>query len=115
MQLVSIWVLTTNKEVIKYSTTGANTGVKIVAQSGWKPHAVNFDAFNNSLLVPDNGTRRQLIKFNTSGAQIGTFGDLGGISAGDKGVVGDLRFWNISGCGTDASSNIYAELDENCF
>ena len=109
----SIWVLTTNKEVIKYSATGANTGVKIAAQSGWKPHAVNYDAFNNVLLVPDNGPRRQVIKFNTSGAQVGTFGDAGGISSGTKGTVGDLRFWNISGCGTDAAGNVYVALSEN--
>ena len=108
----NIWVLTAT-EVLKYSPTGVYTGVKI-AQSGWQPRAVNYDAFNNLLLVPDNGPRRQVIKFNTSGVQVGTFGDLGGISAGIKGVVGDLRFWNIAGAGTDASGNMYVALDENC-
>ena len=111
----NIWVLTTNKEVLKFNSAGVNTGIKITAQrSGWKPSAVNYDAYNDLLLVPDNGPRRQVIKFNTSGIQVGTFGDLGGISAGAKGVVGDLRFWNILGCGTDASGNIYTALDENC-
>ena len=110
----NIWVLTTNKEVIKYTSAGVNTGTKIAAQSGWNPSAVNYDAFNNLLLVPDNGPRRQVIKFNTSGAQVGTFGDLGGISAGTKGIVGDLRFWDIAGCGTDANGNIYVALSEDC-
>ena len=110
----NIWVLTSNKEVIKYTPAGVNTRIKIAAQSGWLPSAVNYDAFNNLLLVPDNGPRRQVIKFNTSGAQVGTFGDLGGISAGTKGFVGDLRFWKISGCGTDANGNVYVALDEDC-
>ncbi len=110
----NIWVLTTNNEVLKYSGAGVNTGVKIAAQSGWQPSAVNYDAFNNLLLVPDNGSRRQVIKFNTSGIQVGTFGDRGGISAGTKGMVGDLRFGNISGCGTDVKGNIYTALNENC-
>ena len=110
----NIWVLTTNNEVLKYDASGANTGTKIAAQSGWEPSAVNYDAYNNLLLVPDNGSRRQVIKFNTSGTQVGTFGDLGGISSGTKGIVGDLRFWNMSGCGTDANGNIYVALNENC-
>ncbi|HEX8548405.1 MAG TPA: T9SS type A sorting domain-containing protein, partial [Cytophagaceae bacterium] len=56
----------------------------------------------------------QVIKFNTSGAQVGTFGAVGGISAGTKGIVGDLRFWNISGAGTDANGNLFVALNENC-
>jgi hypothetical protein len=114
----NIWVLTTNNEILKYSPAGVNTGMKIIAQSGWKPAAVNYDAFNNLLLVPDNGSRRQVIEFNTSGVQVGTFGEVGGISSGARGtargVVGDWRFWNISGAGTDASGNIYVALNENC-
>ena len=110
----NIWVLTTNKEVLKYNASGANTGTKIAAQTGWEPSAVNYDAYNDLLLVPDNGSRRQVIKFNTSGTQVGTFGDLGGISSGTKGIVGDKRFWDISGCGTDASGNVYVALNENC-
>ena len=109
-----IWVLTSNKEVLKYNASGTNTETKIAAQNGWEPSAVNYDTFNNLLLVPDNGSRRQVIKFNTSGSQVGTFGDLGGISSGAKGTVGDLRFWNISGCATDANGNIYVALSENC-
>lgn len=109
----NIWVLTTDKEVLKYNFSGLNTGIKIAAQTGWQPSGVNYDAYNGLLLVPDNGPRRQVIKFNTSGVQVGTFGDLGGISGGTPGIPGDLRFWNISGCDTDAEGNIYVALNEN--
>ena len=109
----NIWVLTINKEVLKYTASGVNTGTKIATQAGWQPSAVNYDAFNNLLLIPDNGVRRQVIKFNTSGEQVGTFGELGGISSGNKGVIGDLRFWNIAGSGTDAAGNMYVALNEN--
>ncbi len=109
----SIWVLTTNKEVLKYSPLGSYTNTKIAAQTGWQPSAVNYDAYNNLLLVPDNGPHRQVKRFNTSGTQTGTFGTLGGISAGTKGVVGDLRFWDIAGSGTDALGNVYVGLNEN--
>lgn len=109
----NIWVLTTDNEVLKYNSSGVYTGIKIASQTDWQPAAVNYDAYNALLLVPDNGPRRQVIKFNTSGVQVGTFGDLGGISAGTPGLVGDLRFWNISGCGTDADGNIYVALNEN--
>lgn len=109
----NIWVLTTDKEVLKYNSSGLNTGIKIAAQTGWQPSGVNYDAYNGLLLVPDNGPRRQVIKFNTSGVQVGTFGDLGGISGGTPGIPGDLRFWNISGCDTDADGNIYVALNEN--
>lgn len=109
----NIWVLTTNDEVLKYNSSGLNTGIKIATQTGWQPAAVNYDAYNALLLVPDNGPRRQVIKFNTSGVQEGTFGDLGGISGGIPGIPGDLRFWNISGCDTDADGNIYVALNEN--
>lgn len=109
----NIWVLTINKEVLKFNASGINTGTKIASQTGWSPSAVNFDAKNTLLLVPDNGSRRQVIKFNTAGAQVGTFGDLGGISGGPTpGLVGDLRFWNIVGCGTDIDGNTYVALDE---
>lgn len=108
----NIWVLTANKEVLKFDSSGIDTGIKIVGQTGWSPSAVNFDAYNNLLLVPDNGPRRQVIKFNTLGTQVGTFGDEGGISGGTPGLVGDLRFWNISGCGTDSLGNIYVALNE---
>jgi|GEM_PF-3276009 len=109
----NIWVLTTNKEVLKYNASGTYTNTKIAAQPGWQPSAVNYDAYNNLLLVPDNGPHRQVKKFNTSGAQVATFGDTGGISAGTKGMVGDLRFWDIAGSGTDAGGNIYVALNEN--
>ncbi|HEX8546740.1 MAG TPA: hypothetical protein VF691_07230, partial [Cytophagaceae bacterium] len=41
----NIWVLTST-EVLKYSPTGANTGIKVAAQTGWQPSAVNYDAVN---------------------------------------------------------------------
>lgn len=108
-----IWVLTKGKEAIKFNPSGVSTGVKITGTTSWSPAAINYDAFNNVLLVADNGPRRQVIKFNTDGTQVGTFGDEGGISGGPTpGLVGDLRFWNISGCGTDASGNIYVALNE---
>ncbi|MEA4976266.1 MAG: discoidin domain-containing protein [Paludibacter sp.] len=108
-----IWVLTRGKEAIKFDPLGVSTGVKITGPTTWSPAAINYDAYNNVLLVADNGPRRQVIKFNTEGTQVGTFGDEGGISGGPiPGLVGDLRFWNISGCGTDASGNIYVALNE---
>ena len=109
----NIWILTDKNEVVKYNNLGLNTNTKIASQAGWLPSSVNYDAYNDLILIGDNGPRRQVIKFNTAGAQVGTFGDLGGISAGNKGTVGDLRFWRISGCGTDAKGNIYIALDEN--
>ena len=108
-----IWVLTSNKEVLKYDVSGTFTGVKIDQQVEWEPAAVNYDAFNDRVLVADNGPRRQVIIFDTSGNQTGTFGDLGGISGENPGAVGDSRFWNISGAGTDAQGNIYVVLNEN--
>lgn len=108
-----IWILTSNKEVLKYDASGTYTGAKIDYQPGWEPAAVNYDAFNNRLMVPDNGPRRQVIIFDTSGSQTGTFGEPGGISGDNPGAVGDLRFWNISGAGTDAQGNIFVVLNEN--
>jgi len=109
----SIWVLTKGKEAIKFNPSGVSTGVKITGPTSWSPAAINYDACNNVLLVADNGPRRQVIKFNTEGTQVGAFGDEGGVSGGPTpGLVGDLRFWNISGCGTDASGNIYVALNE---
>jgi hypothetical protein len=109
----NIWILTQNDEILKYNSSGIFTGTKIATQIGWQPYSVNYDAYNDLLLVADNGPRRQVIKFNTTGEQVGTFGEEGGISSGNIGEVGNLRFWNISGAGTDAEGNIYVVLNEN--
>jgi hypothetical protein len=72
------------------------------------PSAIALDN-QGRLLVAENGLRQQVLIYNITAkpTRVETFGVERGIFAGVPGEVGDLKFYGITGVGTDAAGNIY--------
>jgi outer membrane protein assembly factor BamB len=73
-----------------------------------EPTAIAID-HQGRLLVTENGPRQQILIYdiNKQPVQIGTFGDKKGIYGAVPGEVKDLKFYGLTGIGTDAGGNIY--------
>ncbi len=93
-----------------YSKTGTFLSKEIAGIDA--PTAIALDN-QNRLLVTENGPRQQVLIYNISGepALAGTLGTEGGIYSGTPGEIGDLKFYGLSGVGTDAAGNIYVSND----
>ncbi|AFY55048.1 hypothetical protein Riv7116_2540 [Rivularia sp. PCC 7116] len=104
-----LWIIA-NNEIVHYSKQGKQLPGIISGLEN--PSAVAVDN-RDRLLVAKNGRRQQIIIYNIKNKpkQIGTFGEEGGIYAGIPGAVKDLKFYGISGVGSDSSGNIYISND----
>ncbi|MBW4612354.1 MAG: hypothetical protein KME21_03580 [Desmonostoc vinosum HA7617-LM4] len=93
-------------KIVHYSQAGKQLPqqIKDVVQ----PTAVAVDP-QGRLLVAENGPRQQILIYNIKNqpVQIGSFGDKNGIYADIPGEVKDLKFYGLTGVGTDAAGNIY--------
>ena len=96
-------------KVLHYSSNGKQLPEAIGVV---KPSAVALDN-QGRLLVADNGSRQQILIYNIANkpAQVGTFGEKGGVYAGVKGEIKDLKFYGINGIGCDRNGNIYVAND----
>ncbi|MBR8838138.1 MAG: hypothetical protein DSM106950_30090 [Stigonema ocellatum SAG 48.90 = DSM 106950] len=113
--LMNLWIIqnkngNTPAKILHYSKQG-NLLPKVI-NDVVKPTAI---AVNNQgrLLVAENGPRQQILIYNITNkpVQVGTFGIKGGIYGGIPGEVKDLKFYGLSGVGTDAEGNIYIGID----
>jgi hypothetical protein len=105
----NLWIIQNNK-ILHYSPTGKKLSQEITEVV--QPTAIAIDR-QGRLLVAENGPLQQILIYNVTGkpAQVGTFGTKGGIYAGNPGEVQDLKFYGITGVGTDAAGNIYVNND----
>jgi sugar lactone lactonase YvrE len=107
----NLWVIQSKNgknptKILHYSPTGKQLPVGIT--NIVEPSAIAIDN-QGRLLVADNGPRQQILIYDITSQpkQVGTFGIKGGIYAGNRGEIGDLKFYGISGVGVDAAGNIY--------
>jgi len=105
----NLWVIK-DKEIVRYSKQGKQLSGVISNLNN--PSAVTIDN-RGRLLVAENGRSQQILIYDIKNQpkQIGTFGVKGGIYAGVPGEVKDLKFYGISGVGTDSLGNIYISND----
>ncbi len=75
-------------------------------------------ATDGTLMVADSGTgpRQQVLFYNVTNVHnprlVRTFGEYGGIRAGQPGVVTPTKFWGIRGVGMDSQTNLYVAQSE---
>lgn len=105
----NLWIIQDN-EIGHYSKQGKQL-TEVISKLN-NPSAVAVDN-RGRLLVAENGPRQQILFYdiNNKPKQISTFGVKGGIYAGIPGKVKDLKFYGISGVGSDSSGNIYISND----
>lgn len=105
----NLWIIRDN-QVVNYSKQGKQLP-GVISQLD-KPSAVAVDN-RGRLLIAENGKSQQIFIYDIRNKPklIGTFGTKGGIYAGIPGVVKDLKFYGISGVGTDNWGNIYVSND----
>ncbi len=105
----NLWIIQNNK-VVNYSKQGKR--LARVISNLKNPSAIAVDN-RGRLLVAENGDRQQIFIYDIKNKpqQIATFGEKGGIYAGIPGEVKDLKFYGISGVGTDSRGNIYVSND----
>jgi hypothetical protein len=87
---------------------GLNGVVKAVALGIYRP--------KNYLMVADDGASQHVIKFfdvsSGNAVQVKTFGQPGGIGAGIPGQITPMKFWAITGCGSDSAGNLYVSMSQ---
>ena len=104
-----LWIIK-GKQVVHYSKQGKQ--LPGVISNLDNPSTVAVDN-RGRLLVAENGRNQQIFIYDIKNnpKQIETFGVKGGIYAGIPGEVKDLKFYGISGVGTDSRGNIYVSND----
>jgi hypothetical protein len=107
----NLWIIqakngSTPAQILHYSAEGKRLP-KVIADVV-DPSAIAIDN-QGRLLVTENGPRQQVLIYNIAGKPkpVGTFGIERGIFTGVPGEVGDLKFYGLTGVGTDAAGNIY--------
>ena len=106
----TLWVLA-GTQIRRYSAVG-KAMPQTIPDAG-NPTAISFDN-KGRLLVCDNGPRRQVLLYSgltTAPRRVGTFGVLGGITAGPRpGEVAPHKLHSLAGAATDAQGNLYVAL-----
>jgi hypothetical protein len=107
----NLWILQAKKEntprgILHYSKQGKQLPQQIT--NVVRASAIAVDN-RGRLLVADNGPNQQVLIYDVKNkpTQVSTLGVKGGIYSGKAGEIGDLRFYGISGIGTDEKGNIY--------
>ncbi|MGF1675668.1 MAG: hypothetical protein ACFCUV_18575, partial [Rivularia sp. (in: cyanobacteria)] len=105
----NLWIIS-NQKIVNYSKQGKPLP-QVISELD-KPSAVAIDN-RGRLLVAENGINQQILIYDITNnpKQIGTFGEKGGIYAGIPGEIKDLKFYGISGVGSDSWGNIYISND----
>ncbi len=105
----NLWIIQ-NNQVVNYSKQGKKLAGAISELKN--PSAIAVDN-RGRLLVAENSQSQQILIYDIRNKpkQIGTFGEKGGIYAGIPGEVKDLKFYGISGVGSDSWGNIYVSND----
>ena len=103
-----LWVIQKDgksPKILHYSKTGTQLSGQI---TGIDATALAVDN-QGRLLVAANGPSQQVLIYNITKKPtlVGTFGNKGGIYSGKRGEVGNLKFYGITGLGTDSAGNIY--------
>jgi hypothetical protein len=111
----NLWILqgkdaSNPPKILHYSQTGTLLSQKITDVVD--PTALAIDP-QGRLLVAENGPRQQVLIYDISGTPklIGTLGTQGGIYAGTRGEVGELKLNGLTGVATDKAGNIYVSND----
>lgn len=93
-------------KILHYSQTGKKLPQQIT--NIVEPTAIAIDN-QDRLLVAENGQNQQILiyKITDKPVQVGTFGSKGGIYGGIPGEVKPLKFYGITGVGTDRAGNFY--------
>ncbi|MBP5976027.1 hypothetical protein HW132_25645 [Brasilonema sp. CT11] len=107
----NLWIIqskngSTPAQILHYSSKGKR--MPEVIADVVDPSAIALDN-QGRLLVAENGPRQQILIYKITGkpAKVGTFGVEKGVYAGVPGEIGNLKFYGISGVGTDAAGNLY--------
>ncbi|MBD2625380.1 hypothetical protein [Trichormus variabilis] len=107
----NLWIIQNKKgstaaKIVHYSQTGKKLPEQIVDIV--EPTAIAIDN-QGRLLVAENGVRQQIVIYNIQKQplQVGTFGNKNGIYSDVVGEVKSLKFYGITGVGTDTAGNIY--------
>lgn len=97
-------------QILNYSKTGTLLSKKITDVV--EPTALAIDN-QGRLLVTENSLRQQVLIYDIRGMPklIGALGNAGGVYSGIRGEVGDLKFYGLTGVGTDTAGNIYVSND----
>lgn len=107
----NLWIIQpknggTSAKILHYSQQGKQLP-EIIADV-IEPSAIAIDN-QGRLLVAENGSRQQILIYNIKNKPVltGTFGTQGGIYEGTQGEIGNLKFYGLTGVGTDKAGNIY--------
>lgn len=107
----NLWIIqskngTKPAKIVHYSPSGKQLPQQITNIVEPTAIAINHQG---KLLVAENGPRQQMLIYDikSNPVQVGSFGCKGGIYAGVPGEVRDLKFYGLTGVGTDTSGNIY--------
>ncbi|HLO86705.1 MAG TPA: hypothetical protein VK203_17130 [Nostocaceae cyanobacterium] len=107
----NLWIIQNHKhsnpaKIVRYSSTGKLLPQQITGIVA--PTAIAID-HQGRLLVAENGPQQKVLIYNITNqpTQTGTFGTKNGIYSGVPGEVQSLKFYGITGLGTDAAGNIY--------
>jgi hypothetical protein len=93
-------------KILHYSKTGKLLSKQIMDVV--EPTALAVDN-QGRLLVAENGLRQQVLIYNIAATPklVGTLGTQGGIYSGRRGEVRALKFYGLTGVGTDTAGNVY--------
>ncbi|MGZ0147797.1 hypothetical protein ACXJJ3_12075 [Kribbella sp. WER1] len=111
------WHVDTAKpaQILHFAATGTALGGTINGPAAtWIPTSLAVDR-DGSLLVGDNGPRRQVHTYSTPSTTprlTRSLGTSGGIGSGTPGVVTPDKLWGIAGIGGDAAGNVYVAMSE---
>lgn len=107
----NLWIIQpknggTPAKILHYSQQGKQLPEQIADVI--EPSAIAIDN-QGRLLVAENGLRQQVLIYNIKNKPVlaGTFGSQGGIYKGTQGEIGNLKFYGLTGIGTDKAGNIY--------
>ncbi|WYL97093.1 MAG: hypothetical protein HEQ35_27840 [Gloeotrichia echinulata IR180] len=107
----NLWIIQTKNggksaKILHYSPTGKKLPRQIT--NIVEPTAIAVDN-QGRLLVAENGVSQQILiyKITDKPVQVGTFGSKNGIYGGIPGEVKPLKFYGITGVGTDGNGNFY--------
>ncbi|MEA5583397.1 hypothetical protein VB620_18875 [Nodularia harveyana UHCC-0300] len=103
-----LWIIQqgSNPKIVNYSPEGKQLPPEIT--NIIEPSAIAVDS-QDRVLVTENGPRQQVLIYQIKDqpVQVGTLGKPGGVYAGVPGEVEDLKFYGLTGVGTDSAGNIY--------
>ncbi len=107
----NLWIIqgkngSNSAKILHYSPNGKKLLQQITKIV--EPTAIAVDN-QGGLLVAENGKNQQVLIYQITDkpVQVGTFGSKGGIYGGIAGEIKPLKFYGITGIGTDAEGNIY--------